>query len=202
MEYLQNPNVAYLIIVVTTLLIFSAVVTPGTGVIEILAFGAILGSIFILVSNDFNWWALVLVILSAVPFGVAVYGKGRQPWLLLLAIAMLTVGSIFLFSTPTGQPAVNPALAIVASVLADGFLWIVVRKSVQAHHIKAANTLTDIIGQVGEAKTRIHQGGSALVMGELWSARSESEILQGSRVRVTGRDGLVLLVEEIRSPAS
>jgi membrane-bound ClpP family serine protease len=39
-------------------------------------------------------------------------------------------------------------------------------------------------------------------MGELWSARSESEILQGSRVRVTGRDGLVLLVEEIRSPAS
>jgi len=202
MQYLQNPNIAYLIIVITTLLIFSAVVTPGTGLLEILAFGAILGSIFILVSTNFNIWALVLVILSAVPFVLAVYGRGRQTWLLIVAIVMLTVGSIFLFSTPTGGPAVNPVLAIVVSILADGFLWIAVRKSVQAQQVKAANTLTDIIGQVGEAKSRIHQEGSALVGGELWSARSEQEILPGSRVKVTGRDGFVLLVEELSAPAS
>jgi membrane-bound serine protease (ClpP class) len=202
MQYLQNPNVDYLIIVFTTLLIFSAVVTPGTGVLEILAFGAILGSVFILVSSTFNYWALALIILSAVPFVVAVYGRGRQSWLLIVAIIMLTVGSIFLFATPTGRPAVSPFLAIVTSILADGFLWIAVRKSVQAHQVRATDTLTDIIGQVGEARSRIYQEGSALVNGELWSARSEREIAPGSKVRVTGREGFVLLVEEVSGAAS
>jgi membrane-bound ClpP family serine protease len=35
------------------------------------------------------------------------------------------------------------------------------------------------------------------VAGELWSARSEKPIAQGSAVRVVQKDGFVLVVEEI-----
>ena len=196
MQFFLNPNIAYLIIVITTLLIFSAVVTPGTGVLEILAFGFLLASGALIFSIEFNPWALLLIVLSAVPFVLAIYRRGKADWLLLLSIALLTIGSIFLFPTPSGGVAVNPLLAIVTSVLADSFLWIVVNKSIQAHRAKAQNLLEDVIGQIGEARTTIHSDGSVMVSGELWSARSNDEIDPGSKIRVKGRDGFVLIVEK------
>jgi membrane-bound serine protease (ClpP class) len=196
MEFFLNPNVAYLIIVLTTLLIFSAVVSPGTGVLEILAFGLLLVSGVLIFSIEFNPWALLLIALSMVPFVAAVYGKRGSTWLLAVSMLMLTVGSIFLFTDQTGRMAVNPLLAIVTSILADGFLWFAVRKGMEAHRGKAQNALLDVIGEIGEAKNDIHREGSVLLNGELWSARSEQEIPSGSKIRVTGRDGFILLVEK------
>lgn len=196
MEFLLNPNVAYLIIVFTTLLIFSAVVTPGTGVLEILAFGLLLVSGALIFSIEFNPWALLLIGLSIVPFAAAVYGKRRSTWPLAVSMLMLTVGSIFLFTDESGQIAVNPLLAIITSILADGFLWFAVRKGMEAQQGKAQNVLLDVIGGIGEAKNDIHREGSVLLNGELWSARSEQEISSGSKIRVTGRDGFILLVEK------
>jgi membrane-bound ClpP family serine protease len=194
--FISNPNVAYLIIVLTSLLIFCAVVTPGTGVLEILAFGAILASVVLLFSLQFNTWALALIALSIIPFVLALYRQRGRSWLLPLSIGMVTVGSIFLFVTPQGKPAVNPLIAIVTSVLADGFLWFAVHKGLQAQFQKADNTLEDIVGHVGEAKTDIHTEGSAFVDGQLWSARSEQKIPPGSKVKVTGRSGFILIVEQ------
>jgi len=115
---------------------------------------------------------------------------------------MLTVGSIFLFTDESGRMAVNPLLAIVTSILADGFLWFAVRKGVEAQRGKAQNVLLDVIGEIGEAKNDIHREGSVLLNGELWSARSEQEIPSGSKIRVTGRDGFILLVEKATDPES
>jgi len=56
-----------------------------------------------------------------------------------------------------------------------------------------------MVGQVGEAKTRIHSEGSVQVSGELWSARSEKPIPTGSAVRVLAREGFILLVEKVKS---
>ena len=53
-----------------------------------------------------------------------------------------------------------------------------------------------LIGQAGEARTRIKDSGSVQVGGELWSARSEKPIEQGKAVRVVQKDGFVLVVEE------
>jgi len=53
-----------------------------------------------------------------------------------------------------------------------------------------------LVGQVGEARTKIHDQGSVQVGGELWSARSEKEIPEGSSIRVIRRDGFVVVVEK------
>ena len=200
MEFFLNPNVAYLIIVLTTLLIFSAVVTPGTGVLEILSFGLLIVSGVLIFSIEFNPWALLLIGLSVVPFVAAVYGKRASAWLLAISIVMLTAGSIFLFTDESGEVAVNPLLAIVTSILADGFLWFAVRKGMEALRAKPQNVMVEVMGQVGEARSDIHREGSVLLNGELWSARSEQDIPSGSKVRVTGREGFILLVQ--REPDS
>ena len=93
------------------------------------------------------------------------------------------------------MPAVNPVLAVVISLLSAGFLWFVVRKGMQAHHARPLQDLQNLIGQTGQAKTEIHDGGSVQVASELWSARSEQSIPAGSRVRVVSREGFTLIVE-------
>ena len=56
--------------------------------------------------------------------------------------------------------------------------------------------LDRVVGQVGEARTTVHEEGSVFVGGEMWSARSNSLIPAHSRIRVIGRDGIVVVVEQ------
>lgn len=194
MEILVDPNLAYLFLLVGTLLGLLALVTPGTGVLEVGAlFGLALAG-YAVTQNSFNLWALVVLLASIVPFFYAIRGPRRE-WFLGLSILGLVAGSVFLFRNEGGGPAVNWMLALAASVFYAGFLWIAIRKAMQAHLVRPTHDLDAVIGQVGEAKTRIHEEGSVQVAGELWSARSRSPIGAGRRVRVKGRDGFVLEVE-------
>ena len=56
--------------------------------------------------------------------------------------------------------------------------------------------LSGLIGQRGEAKTAIGEQGSAQVAGELWSARSDIPVPAGRAIKVIGREGFVLVVEQ------
>jgi membrane-bound serine protease (ClpP class) len=194
MDILLNPNVAYLLLVAGTLLTLLALVTPGTGLLEIAALFCLFLAGYAVYNSTFNWWALLILLASFVPFVFAMRRPGREA-LLLLTIVGLVAGSVFLF-TESGRPAVHPALATVVSILYAGFLWISVRKILQAAQARPVHDLAALIGQVGEARTRVQEDGSVQVAGELWSARSNQLIPAGSSVKVVGREGFVLLVEE------
>jgi membrane-bound ClpP family serine protease len=101
-----------------------------------------------------------------------------------------------MFATDGWRPAVNLGLASISSVLYAGFIWFAVRKSMQAAYTRPTHDLSVLVGQIGEAKTRIQAEGTVQVAGELWSARSEKSIPDGSPVKVIGREGFVLVVEK------
>jgi membrane-bound ClpP family serine protease len=88
-------------------------------------------------------------------------------------------------------------VAVAASALVAGFLWIAIRKSIEAGYARPLHDLERLVGQVGEARTVIHDDGSVQVGGELWSARSENSIPAGSSIRVVRRDGFVVIVEKV-----
>jgi membrane-bound ClpP family serine protease len=142
-----------------------------------------------------NLWALIILALSTLPFIYALR-KPKREIFLALSILGLVIGSIFLFTNENGGPAVNWILALVSSVLYAGFMWVVVRKTLQAAHAQPTHDLATLIGQVGEAKTRIHEEGSVQVAGELWSAHSKTSIPIGTPVRVVSRQGFILEVSK------
>ncbi len=195
MEFLLNPNVAYALLVVGFVLALLAIVTPGTGLLEVGAFFLLAMAGYAVYNLGLNWWALIVLVLSIIPFVYATR-KPKREWFLALSLLAMIVGSLYLFPSESWLPAVNPVEAIVMSVLAAGFIWFVVRKTVQAHAMRPTHDLGALIGQVGEAKTRIHEEGSVQVAGELWSARSEKAIPAGSYVRVVAREGFILVVEQ------
>jgi membrane-bound serine protease (ClpP class) len=195
MDFLLDPNVAYLILLGAVLLAMLSLATPGTGLFEIGAFFCILLAGYAIYQLSFNWWALVLLGLSIVPFVYALQKPKRELYL-ALSILLLVVGSVFIFPRTGNQAVVNPLVAVLASGLVAGFLWIAVRKSVEAAGIRPTHDLDGLIGKIGEARTKVEEEGSVQVDGELWSARSEKTIPAGSTIRVLRRDGFVLTVEK------
>ncbi|MGD8455877.1 MAG: NfeD family protein [Anaerolineales bacterium] len=196
-EFLLNPNFAYLLIVAGFLLTVFAILTPGTGFFEV-------GALFILVfvgwqvfNIPINLWALILLVLGIVPFIFAI-GHKRETLNLALTALAFVVGSAFLFrSEDWWRPAVHPVLAVVVSVLAGGFFWLMTTKVLEARAKVTAHDLGSLIGATGEARTDVHAEGSVYVKGETWTAHSEKIIKAGSRVKVLAREGLSLFVEKI-----
>jgi membrane-bound ClpP family serine protease len=201
MEILLNPNVAYVLLVVGFMLALLAILTPGTGMLEVGAFFALVLAGYIAYRIGMNPWALIVLILSIAPFVYATRKPKRGLWLGLSIVAMLA-GSLYLFNTEGWLPNVNPILAIIVSLLTSGFIWLVVGKTMQAQLMRPIQDLGALIGQVGETRTRVHESGSAQVAGELWSVRSEKEIPAGKPVRVVGREGFILLVEKAEEEKS
>lgn len=195
MDFLLDPNVAYIILLGGVLLAMMSLASPGTGLFEIGAFFCIALAGYAIYNLSFNWWALLLLGLSIVPFVYAIQKPKRELYL-ALSILLLIVGSVFMFPRTADQALVNPFVAIVASGLVAGFLWIAVRKSVEATSAKPTHDLAILVGQIGEARTKINDEGSVLVAGELWSARSEKPIPAGSSIRVLRREGFILIVEK------
>jgi membrane-bound serine protease (ClpP class) len=196
MDFLLDPNIAYLFLLGGVLLAMLALATPGTGFFEVGALFCIALAGYGIYNLSFNWWALALIFLSVVPFLYSIQRPKRELYL-GISIVVLVVGSIFLFPSQSGGPAVNLVVAFVASVLVAGFLWIAVGKSIQAANVRPSHDLDALIGRVGEAKTKIFEEGSVQVGSELWSARSEEPIKAGSSVRIIRREGFVLVVEKI-----
>ena len=195
MDFLLDPNVAYLFLLAGILLGLMAIVVPGTGMLEVSAFFCLALAGYAVYNLSFNLWALIVLGLSFIPFVYAIQ-KPKREWFLALSILGLVVGSVFLFATNDWKPAVNWGLALVSSLLYAGFIWVAVRKALQAAHTRPSHDLSTLVGQSGEAKTRIHKEGSVQVNGELWSARSEKSIPTGSAIRVVGREGFILVVEK------
>ena len=195
MDFLLDPNIAYLILLGGVLLAMLALAAPGTGFLEIGAFFCIALAGYAIYNLSFNWWALILLALSVIPFIYAIQRPKRELYL-GLSILLLVVGSVFMFPRTAGQAIVNPIVAIMASGLVAGFLWIAVRKSVEAASVRPSHDLEGLVGQIGEARTKVDEDGSVQVAGELWSARSDKPIMAGSPIRVIRRDGFVLIVEK------
>ena len=194
MDFLLDPNIAYLFLLGGVLMAMLALATPGTGFFEIGAFFCIALAGYAVYKLSFNWWALILLALSVVPFIYAIQRPKRELYL-GLSILLLVIGSVFMFPQNEGL-AVNPFVAVLASGLVAGFLWIAVRKSLEAASVRPSHDLAGLVGQIGEARTKVDEDGSVQVAGELWSARSEKPIAAGSPIRVIRRDGFVLIVEK------
>jgi membrane-bound serine protease (ClpP class) len=62
---------------------------------------------------------------------------------------------------------------------------------------RARTGVENLIGATGEVTERLSPSGQIRVLGELWQARSSSELPPGSRVRVVAVHGLMLEVEPV-----
>lgn len=195
MDFLLEPNIAYLILLGGVLLAMMSLASPGTGLFEIGAFFCLALAGYAIYKLSFNWWALVLLGLGIIPFVYAIQ-KPKRELFLALSILLFIVGSVFMFPRVEGQANLHPVVAIAGSGSLAILLWFAVRKAAEATSLRPSHDLTGLLGQIGEARTQVNDEGSVQINGELWSARSEQPIPAGSAIRVVRREGFILIVEK------
>jgi membrane protein implicated in regulation of membrane protease activity len=104
----------------------------------------------------------------------------------LLFVAAVAL-ALFVLPRPWGLVAV-----IAAAFVELGETWFWVRFSQRRRIQAGAETL---IGARAEVVSPCRPTGQVRLAGELWQARCEAGAEPGETVRVTGREGLTLLVE-------
>ncbi len=196
MNLILDPNVAYLLLIIGFFLAIMALFSPGTGILEIGALFMIVMAGYSIYNQPINWWALVILIIGVFPFLLAL--RKSKKWIFLgLALLSFMAGSIFLFKPENGIIAVHPVLVVLVSVTIVPLVWLITRRGLEAIGRKPVHDLERLIGAVGEARSDIEMEGTIYIDGEEWSARSNSPIHAGSKIRVVNREGLILVVEPI-----
>ncbi len=193
-DLLLLPDVAYLFIVVGLLLSVLALLTPGTGFFEIGAFFTLAVAGYQIYNLPVNVWAMFVALIGVVLFFLAIRRTKYRVAFMGVSITALVIGSAYLFRGEGMRSAVNPWLALIVSVLSAGFLWLIATKTLDIHLTRPTHDLGVLMGATGLARTEVHNQGTVFVNMEDWSAQSDDPIPAGSRIRVIGREGLILQV--------
>ena len=102
-----------------------------------------------------------------------------------------------MFEVEDGLIAVHPLLALVVSILTLGFFWFAIRKAGVAQQADPSIDPAIVTNQIAEVRTDLEPIGSVYALGELWTARAEKPFKPGTKVKVVGREGLILVVEPL-----
>lgn len=191
------PNLLYLLLVAGVWTSTLAVISPGTGVYELLALVTLGGTGVGLFFVPFNPWAILPLILGLIVFIVSLWQRKWERIALALAGILFSVGSVLLFENELGKPAVNPFLAVVMTAITLVFYWFAISRVIAAHHLQSTLDPALVLNQVGEVRTSLDPIGTVYVGGELWSAWADETIPEGEEIRVIEREGLVLRVEKV-----
>ncbi|MBN1266771.1 MAG: hypothetical protein JXA25_14840 [Anaerolineales bacterium] len=191
------PNILYLLLVVGLWLVSIALISPGTGIYEILAGIFLLAAGAGLVIIPVNWWAVGLLLAGLICFGFALVRRQESLWLAAAGV-FISTGSVFLFRLEGQVVAVYPVLAVLASASTVWFYWFALRHVLNSQLSESVLDPDRLLHQIAEARSDLDPVGTIYIQGELWTAQAAAErIAAGEKVEITGRSGLVLLVRAV-----
>ncbi|MBA4793729.1 MAG: nodulation protein NfeD [Phenylobacterium sp.] len=190
---ITNPNIAYLLLMVGVYGLIFEFMSPGAVGPGVVGAVCLVVGLFALNMLPVNYAGAALLLLGiglltaeALVPGVGVFGLG--------GVVALAIGSILLFRDAPGFR-LSPWVIFLTIALSVGFFLIALRAAVRAARRKVVTGAASLIGAAGKVKSWSAGRGFVHAQGESWQARSEAALIPGQAVRVTGRDGLTLIVE-------
>ncbi|MCK6577433.1 MAG: hypothetical protein L6Q98_04935 [Anaerolineae bacterium] len=190
-----DPNLVYLALLAGMWLAVMAVYLPGTGVVELLAAGFSILALVALANMPTNWTAVVALVVGVVGFLIAPLLDRRLNLLVIVGLALQTLGALMLFNGVAVAPAVI-GVTVAASV---AYYQFVLKRSMAYQGLRPA--LIDdqpLIGAEGYVQRAINPVGAVYVRGESWTARAEEPIPVGAPVVVVDREELTLYVAVLK----
>jgi len=194
---LSDPNLAYVLLMLSILGISIEILTPG--LIFPSTFGIISGvfAFLALSSLPINPVGIILILLSLVFFitEALVRTKGI---ITLLGIVAIAIGSIFLFKGGADNRA-NPFLMAGMVIVMASVLVFVANRVVTAQRRKVVTGREEFKGSTAVVRTKLDPEGLVYFQGELWKAALDSgSAVPGEEVIIKSLEGLKLFVTKKR----
>lgn len=201
LDRLSDPNIAYILFLAGLMGLYFELSNPG------LIFPGVVGGISLILAFfafqtlPINYAGVLLIIFAIILFIVEI----KVPSFGLLTIGgviSMVLGSIMLykgeFSPTMPEISVSWDVLIPSVLFVAIFFIVVVGKAIQIHKKKATTGTQGIVGEEGEAITRLAPNGKVFIHGEIWKARSAGEKIKAkSQIRVTSVSRLTLTVEQV-----
>ena len=192
---ISTPSMVYFLLVFGLAALAFEITQPGFGFAGFAGVGLLALAVYGLFVVPPSILGMVLLLggIGLMTLDVRLRNLGLLTAAGLLAFA---AGSVLAWSRVADVIRISPWLivgAVAASLLYYGFALTVALQS----RDRIVNTQRGLIGLIGEARGKLAPEGPVYVKGAMWRGRAQGEsIAPGTRVRVRGVDGLVLLVEE------
>jgi len=209
LSVITDPNIAYILMMLGMYGLFFELWNPGYVLPGVIGGICLLLALFAFQVLPVSYAGLALIVLG-VSFMVAEVFVPSFGALGIGGVIAFAIGSVILFDTDMPGFGVSPWLIAAVVIVSALFFMAVVMLAVKAHRRPVVSGSEEMPGARGEAITdfteeRGRAGGHAAgepryvgrvrAHGEEWQARAAVQLSEGNEIRVTGREGLVLLVE-------
>jgi membrane-bound serine protease (ClpP class) len=191
---ITDPNVAYLLLLLGIYGLVFELANPGAVLPGVLGGVSFLVALFALnlLPIDYAGAALLLVgialmVAEAFIGSFGVIGVG--------GIAAFVVGAIMMFPSRVPEFKLSPFVIAVAAAATAGLFLLVLAMLLRSRRRAVITGKEALLGAEAEVVGWEAGEGRVRVAGEIWRAQAAAPLQPGTRVRVTGRDGLVLRVE-------
>jgi membrane-bound serine protease (ClpP class) len=193
-----SPAVAYLLFVIGMGLLLFELYTAGVGVAGVVGAGSFLLGCYGLGVLPTRGWAVALLVVAFLAFGVDVQTGVPRFWSVVGGICF-TIGTFSLFDGLS----ISWVTLLFAFVGVALFVVTAMPSMVRTRFSTPTIGREDLIGEVGEALTEISPEGTVTVRGAPWRAlvNRATPIPAGDPIRVASIEGMVLEVEPLEGAA-
>lgn len=197
LSVISDPNIAFILLMIGFYGLILEFLHPGTFVPGVIGGISLIMGLIALSVLPVNYGALGLLALGL----ALMIGEALTPGVGILGIGGLlafVAGAYFLFEDAGSdiELAVSLPLILGMAALTAGVIFGVVALAIKARGRATVTGAEQLIGAEARIVDWDGSSGHVRLQGEVWSARSGVPIHSAGSVRVVGRDGLTLIVEE------
>jgi len=193
---ISDPNVAYILMLLGMYGLFFELANPGFILPGVIGGISLLLAMFAFQVLPINVAGLGLIGLG-VAFMIAEAFVPSFGALGLGGIIAFVAGSIMLMDTGMQGYGVSMLLIGLVSFVSALFFILVTGMAIRARMRPVVSGAEELLHETGTALESFEQYGHVQVHGETWQARSDQSVRQGSAIRVTGRNGLILEISPV-----
>lgn len=194
LNFITNPTIAYLLMLVAVYGLFFELSNPGLvmpGVVGIIALLLVLYA-FQLIPVNYAGLILVLLGIAFMIFEVIVSSFGVIG---LGGIIAFMIGSVMLFDIHDPNFRITLTLIVTMGVITFVFFFMVLSLAIRSHKRAIVTGHEGLIGREGTVISMMNEQVIVRVLGEIWEARSPVMLTPGQKIKVKNVKGLMLFVE-------
>jgi membrane-bound serine protease (ClpP class) len=191
---ITDPNVAFILMMIGVYGVIFEFLSPGAVAPGVVGAVSLLVALYALNLLPINYAGVALVALGVILMVMEAH-IGAFGALGIGGLAAFVIGALMMFPEQgTGFGLSLPVLAALA-IVSFAFFTLLIALVVGGRRRRVVSGGEALVGAEGETVSWQGSEGQVRVAGEIWLARTARPLPPGARVKVVGRDGLVLVVE-------
>lgn len=197
LNFVTNPNIAYLLFLIAIYGLFFEFSSPGMILPGVAGVIALLLVLYAFQLMPINYTGLTLIMLGVVFMILEIYISSFGA-LGIGGVIAFVLGSVLLFDVNDPHYKLALTLIFIMSALTLLFFLTVLNLAIRSHKKQVVTGQEGLIGSEGTVLSMMNRQIVVQVLGEVWEAETIRPVVEGDKVKIIAVNGLKLTVEPVK----